>query len=62
MEPKKISMGHIGLKPNPSNAMKPSDEIYKLNQALNTALQKENYEEAAWIRDQIKAILSKSKE
>jgi len=62
VEPKKISMGQIGLKPNPTNMIKPSDEIYKLNQALNSALQKENYEEAASIRDQIKALLSKSKE
>jgi protein arginine kinase activator len=33
-----------------------------LNEALNETLKKEDYEQAAWLRDQIKAITEKTEQ
>jgi len=41
--------------PDVEKALK-SSKILELGQALNTAIAKENYEEAAWLRDQIKEM------
>ncbi len=47
---------HIGKSPNKPLTIPSSSRLTALNEALNEALKKENYEQAAWIRDQIKAL------
>lgn len=53
---KKTQPLHLGKSPNKSLTIPPSSRLTALNEALNEALKKENYEQAAWIRDQIKAL------
>jgi protein arginine kinase activator len=52
---------HIGRSPGEIQEMSPSLQLIALNEALAETLAKEDYEQAAWIRDQIKAI-TESKE
>ncbi|MCI0382765.1 MAG: UvrB/UvrC motif-containing protein [Chlamydiae bacterium] len=52
---------HIGKSPGKQMVIPSSNRLTSLNEALNEALKKENYEEAAWIRDQIKELMGKSK-
>lgn len=53
---------HIGKTPdNPVN-IPSSNRLTTLNEALNEALQQENYEEAAWLRDQIKELMDRKNE
>ncbi|MCB1107199.1 MAG: UvrB/UvrC motif-containing protein [Chlamydiia bacterium] len=47
---------HIGRSPHIDENMKHSARIRDLNEALSDALKGENYEEAAWLRDQINAL------
>lgn len=47
---------HIGRSPGEIQEMNPSLRLLALNEALNETLKKEDYEQAAWLRDQIKAI------
>lgn len=47
---------HIGRAPGKSQEMTPSLRLLALNEALNETLKKEDYEQAAWLRDQIKAL------
>ncbi len=50
---------HIGKTPEgPINIPPASTRLTPLNEALNDALQRENYEEAAWLRDQIKELMN----
>jgi protein arginine kinase activator len=56
---KKTQPLHIGKSPNVSITIPSSSRLTALNEALNEALKKENYEQAAWIRDQIKALMEK---
>jgi len=50
---------HIGKTPDKPAQIPPSNRLTSLNEALNEALKKENYEEAAYLRDQIKQITEK---
>lgn len=50
---------HIGKSPTKTVDVALSGRIASLNEALNEALKKENYEQAAWIRDQIKELIEK---
>jgi protein arginine kinase activator len=50
---------HLGKSPNKPLTIPSSSRLTALNEALNEALRKENYEQAAWIRDQIKALTEK---
>lgn len=50
---------HLGKTPNYSADIPVSSKIPALNEALNEALNKENYEQAAWLRDQINALIQK---
>ncbi len=59
---KKGGVTHLGKTPNKSLGVALSSRIASLNEALNEALRKENYEEAAWLRDQIKALTEKKEE
>jgi len=53
---------HIGKTPDKPASLPSSNRLPALNEALNEALQKENYEEAAWLRDQIKELMEKNDE
>lgn len=56
---KKTQPLHIGKTPTHTVALPASSRLTALNEALNDALKKENYEQAAWLRDQIKALIEK---
>jgi protein arginine kinase activator len=47
---------HIGRTPGEIQEMNPSLRLLALNEALNETLKREDYEQAAWLRDQIKAL------
>ena len=47
---------HIGRAPGESLAINLSSRLLALNEALNETLSREDYEQAAWLRDQIKAL------
>lgn len=47
---------HIGRSPGEKLAINPSSRLLALNEALTETLNREDYEQAAWLRDQIKAI------
>lgn len=47
---------HIGRSPGESLAINPSSRLLALNEALKETLSREDYEQAAWLRDQIKAL------
>lgn len=47
---------HIGRAPGESQELNPSLRLLALNEALNETLKREDYEQAAWLRDQIKAL------
>lgn len=47
---------HIGRAPGESQAINPSLRLLALNEALTETLKKEDYEQAAWLRDQIKEL------
>ncbi|GAB4237494.1 MAG: UvrB/UvrC motif-containing protein [Chlamydiales bacterium] len=47
---------HMGRAPGESKEMSASLRLLALNEALNETLSREDYEQAAWLRDQIKAI------
>jgi len=57
---KKTQPLHVGKSPNTSLKIPSSSRLTALNEALNEALKKENYEQAAWIRDQIKNLTKKA--
>jgi protein arginine kinase activator len=50
---------HIGRLPEQKGPPALSSKLASLNEALGEALKKENYEQAAYLRDQIKAITDK---
>ncbi len=50
---------HVGKSPSKPVSLTLSSKLATLNEALNDALKKENYEQAAWLRDQIKALTEK---
>jgi protein arginine kinase activator len=56
---KKTQPLHIGKSPSNTQPLPASTRLTALNEALNDALKKENYEQAAWLRDQIKALMEK---
>lgn len=53
---------HSGKSVGKQVNMPTSNRLTELNEALNEALKKENYEEAAGLRDQIKALMEKKDE
>lgn len=53
---------HVGKAPGKAIEIAPSSRLTSLNEALNEALKRENYEQAAWLRDQIKALEEKNDE
>ncbi len=59
---KKTQPLHIGKTPHKPLTIPSSSRLTTLNEALNEALKIENYEQAAWLRDQIKALTEKPHE
>lgn len=53
---KKTAPLHIGRSPGETPEINPSLRLLALNEALNETLKREDYEQAAWLRDQIKAL------
>lgn len=47
---------HIGRNPGEMQKLNPSLRVLALNDALRETLKREDYEQAAWLRDQIKAL------
>ncbi len=47
---------HIGRSPGEMQEISPSVRLLALNEALNDTLKREDYEQAAWLRDQIKSL------
>lgn len=52
---------HIGRVPGAINELTPSIKLLALNEALNETLKKEDYEQAALLRDQIQALTKEEK-
>lgn len=52
---------HMGRATGEVQEMSPSLRILALNEALNETLKREDYEQAAWLRDQIKALTENQK-
>lgn len=52
---------HIGRNPGEIQEMNPTLRLLALNEALNETLKREDYEQAAWLRDQIKALTENPK-
>jgi protein arginine kinase activator len=59
---KKSQPLHIGKTPSTPVEIPASSRLTALNEALNEALKKENYEQAAWLRDQIKDLMDNPNE
>jgi len=53
---------HLGKSPRMNENLFQSTRIRTLSESLNEALKGEDYEEAAWIRDQINTLMEKSNE
>ena len=47
---------HIGRGPGEVQEISPSIRLLALHEALNETLRREDYEQAAWLRDQIKSL------
>lgn len=47
---------HIGRAPGETLTISPSSRLLALNEALQETLNREEYEQAAWLRDQINAL------
>lgn len=58
--PKNFKAVHIGRGPGETIEINPSSRLLALNEALNETLAREDYEQAAWLRDQIKELTEKS--
>lgn len=56
----KLQTLHKGRSPQQAGSFELSSKLATLHEALNEALKKENYEQAAYLRDQIKSITEKS--
>lgn len=56
MQRQSSSILHIGHKPGQATELSPSLQLIALNEALKETLGKEDYEQAAWLRDQIKDL------
>lgn len=53
---------HLGRAPGQVAEMNPAAKLLSLHQALHETLGREDYEQAAWLRDQIKALTDEKKE
>lgn len=58
---KKVSPLHMGRLPGQTGEMTAAMKLSALHQALHDTLSHEDYEQAAWLRDQIKALTQDDK-
>lgn len=58
---KKATPLHLGRAPGQMAEVSPAAKLLALHQALNETLSREDYEQAAWLRDQIKALTEEKK-
>jgi protein arginine kinase activator len=56
IERKKNLPLHMGKSPEKPSSFILSSQLSSLNEALNESLKQENYEKAAWLRDQIQSL------
>lgn len=63
MIPSRLKKGplHVGRAPGEKGGMSPSSRLLALNEALSETLKREDYEQAASLRDQIKDLTEKIK-
>ena len=59
---KRQPLEHLGRNPGQSASINPALKLLSLQQALNDTLSREDYEQAAWLRDQIKEITEGKKD
>jgi len=53
---------HVGRSPGETQEISPSLRLIALNEALEETLKREDYEQAAWLRDQIKALTEETED
>jgi len=53
---------HIGRSPGEKQGVSPSLQLIALNEALEETVKREDYEQAAWLRDQIKELTGESED
>lgn len=58
----KSSSFHVGSSPQTNQKELNSNRLNSLNEALSDALKGENYEQAAWLRDQINSLMENTHE
>jgi len=56
----KAKPAHVGRSPGEVSKLSPSLKLIALNEALQETLSSEDYEQAAWLRDQIKELTENS--
>lgn len=59
---KKLKLLHAGRAPGVHQEISPTSRLLALNEELNETLKREDYEQAALLRDQIKALTDKPRE
>jgi protein arginine kinase activator len=59
---KKLEPLHLGRIPGQASEINPAIKLLALHQALHETLGREDYEQAAWLRDQIKALTEEKKD
>lgn len=59
---KKTVLLHVGRTPGESKELTPSLQLIALNEALDETLKREDYEQAALLRDRIKALSERQKD
>ena len=59
---KKSGPLHVGKSTGETQEVSPSLRLIALNEALDETLKREDYEQAAWLRDQIKALTEESED
>ncbi len=52
---------HIGRAPGETREINPTMRLLALNEALSETLKREDYEQAAWLRDQIKELTNEKR-
>ncbi len=52
---------HLGRQPGEKGEVTPAAQLISLHQALHDTLSREEYEQAAWLRDQIKELTEETK-
>ncbi|MBS0654795.1 MAG: UvrB/UvrC motif-containing protein [Verrucomicrobia bacterium] len=62
LEAKMNSLLHVGRSPGQVTESTEAQKLLSLHQALHESLSREDYEQAAWLRDQIKALTEEKRD